>query len=150
MAADVVSVIERLVILQKAMPGINDAHPEVPLSLPAIPAWMNFVGAGVYDRKPHGNDLDVITRQFVMRLAVFPTTSGDSGEPEQKLKPWFETVRAYFDGYPTLNNLSAVRNAQIVGDSGPLKVTVAGTDYLGIDFRLQVIGLFKIIFKPGE
>jgi hypothetical protein len=149
----------RLQTLQEAIPDIVTAYDQLPRGMVPtnkMPAFLNFVRTATYDDKIIGEDTLETTRQFLMWLLVKPAAEGEEGEGEALVEPWIDTVAKYFFARPSLGNLSGIVYSHITEDSGPKKLVWPGTPanplgiYWGVEFRINVIEIFKRTYSSNE
>lgn len=154
----VATVKTRLAAIQETISGVKRAYAQPPLSLPAsdLPAMVNFAGAATHEWRVAGNDVDLETRAYLMRLYVAPLTTGVPGEMERLCEPFFVSVRDMFAARPGLglgtkgSHLTGVQLAILQGDSGVSVMTYGGAQYVGVEFRLQVTELVEVNYADYD
>lgn len=148
----VVTVKARLARIQGKIAGVRRSYAQAPLSLPDsdLPCFVNFSGAATHDSRIGGADVDAETRQYLMRLYIKQLGQGIDGEAERLCEPFFDLVRDTFMGRPGLEQLNNVQWARLLGDSGAGVMAYAGTSYIGIEFRLQVMELVAVTYAAGD
>lgn len=150
----VASIKTRLTAIQEAISGVKRAYAQPPLSLPPsdLPVFVNFTGAATHDWRVMGSDTDSETRAYVMRLYVAPYQEGIPGEGERLCEPFFVSVRDAFAARPGLSDpithahATGVLGAALLGDSGVAVLNYNGVQYVGIEFRLQVVELVEVSY----
>ena len=142
----------RLAEIEEEIAGINQAYAQAPLSLPAsdLPAFVNFAGQSTHDWRIAGSDTDSETRLYLLRLYVAPLSTGQPGEIERLCEPFLTSVRDAFAARPSLGRLTSVQMAVFLGDGGPAVLLYGGTRYVGVEFKLQVMELVRVIYADYE
>lgn len=148
----VVTVKTRLATIQAAITGVKRAYAQAPLSLPDsdLPCFVNFTGAATHESRVGGADVDAETRQYLMRLFIKKSGQGIDGEAERLCEPFFDLVRDTFMARPGLEQLNSVQLARLLGDSGVNALVYAGEQYIGIEFRLQVMELLRVTYAEKD
>ena len=148
----VLAVKARLAEVEGGIAGINRAYAQAPLSLPAsdLPAFVNFAGQATHDWRIAGSDTDSETRLYLLRLYIAPLTTGTPGEIERLCEPFLTSVRDTFAARPSLERLNGVQSAVLLGDGGPVVMQYGGTQYIGVEFKLQVTELVEVIYADYE
>ncbi len=148
----VVTVKTRLAAIQAAISGVGRAYPQAPLSLPGsdLPAFVTYTGQATNDWRITGSDVDSETRIYLMRLYVAPLQQGVPGEMERLCQPFFASVRDAFGARPGLEILNGVLTATLLGDGGPAVMAYGSVQYIGIEFRLQVIELVEVSYADYD
>lgn len=152
----------RLALIQPAISGVEQAYAEGPKALvPAnMPLFVNLLGPTQADHKALGAEANLRANTILMRLYVCPIQQGLDGEAERLVEPLIPLVWACFDARPGLGTyglsisdlvpLAGVRGAHILSDSGIRSLVYAGTPYLGVEFRLNVIQIVEVSYAPYE
>jgi hypothetical protein len=149
----VATVKAQLATLQEQIAGVNRAYVQGPLSLPAtdLPAFVNYTSAATHEWRVLGAETDRETRQYLMRLYVCTAQDGIEGEAERRCEPFFASVRNFFAAHLSLGQLRFVEIATLLGDSGVRgDLAYAGEQFIGIEFRLQVIEHVPVTFAANE
>lgn len=153
----VATVKTRLAEIGKQIEGVRRAEAEPPRQLPPgdLPFFTVFTGPATFDWRSLGADYDQATRQYILRLYVKPKAAGLDGEVERLCQPFFERVRDAFARKPALG-LGAIDtqlpgvDALLLNDSGVAVLPYAGDEFIGIEWRLQVVETFQRRYDPGE
>jgi len=148
----VATVKARLASIEESITDVKRAHAQPPAALPAadLPAMVNFAGAAEHDWRILGSDSDQETRQYTLRLYIAPVGQGVPGEMERLCEPFFSSVRDTFAARPALEQLIGVIQATLLGDSGPVVMAYGKLQYIGIEFRLQVVELIGRMYDDYE
>ncbi len=147
---------QRLVQIQRQIPGVRRAFDYVPLALPDsdLPAFCNFVGPASFTQT--GDVVGEETRIWIMRLYVRPVLQGIDGETEKSVDQFLTGVRNTFLSHPAfgLGSLASllpeVKRAVWQGDNGIQVLDFAGQSYLGVEFRLAVTTTILIGYSDYE
>ena len=149
----VATVKAQLAVLQAQITDVKRAFAQGPLSLPLtdVPLFCNYTGAATHDWRILGAERDRETRLYLMRLYVCTAQDGIGGEAERRCEPFFPLVRDYFAARPSLGRLNGVEVATLLGDSGVMNpMLYAGEQFIGIEFRLQVVEHVNVVFAANE
>lgn len=132
----------QLVVLQKQITGIKNAYAEAPIGINTSenPVFINLTGSATENWEALGDDQNLETRVYNMRLYVAPVSSGLPGEAERLCEPFFSRVRDFFAAHPFLGNLRGVSTAYVISDSGVTRFAYDDPNllWIGIEFKLQV------------
>lgn len=148
----------RLAQIQAGITGVKRAFSHGPGAMPPgdLPCFVNFTGPARHDFLLAGNDQDIETRTYIMRLYVRPVGQGIDGEAERLCEPFFPRVRDIFAGRPGLglgttgSHLAGVQRAIFLGDSGTSVLRYNGQDFIGIEFRLEVSEYVEVVYEDYE
>lgn len=146
----------RLAEIQRGVTGVKRAYAFAPQSLPEsdLPLFCTFTGPATI--APLGETLIEETRAWLMRLYVKPVQAGYDGEAEKAVDEFLLSVRAAFLSHPLLGNgtkdsaLSFVERAVWMGDSGIQVLPYAGQNYLGVEFRLNIVSIVPVSIAGYE
>lgn len=130
--------------------GVKRAYAQGPASLPEsdFPLMVNFVGptrnvtgiGGYFFRE---------SRIFNCRLYVVPVLQGVDGEAERKVEPFIEDGMKCFIKHQSLGDgepadlIAGIFTVSYIGDSGVQVMRYAGTDYLGVEFKVAVDAIIE-------
>ena len=136
----------RLCQMQEAVVPNSDAAPVFFYAQEKSPFWVNRVGAFTIELE--SEEMQVVTYQVTMRLALNPVTSGIEFESERAIHTWLPTVTQYFGQRRQLKRTNAdtgldfldPRGAVIVGGRADYDMVVSGSgnNLFGIDFTIEV------------
>ncbi len=151
-------VVSRLAILQAQIAGIRRAYSEPPetISVMDMPLFINLVGPGSHDLATIGENYDLETRLYRMRLFIRPSVTGFPGEGETEARPFIRAVTSFFQGRPSLGGgalagLDEVQESAVIADSGVMQALMfGGTAHIGIEFTLQVKEYVFYDYAPNE
>jgi hypothetical protein len=154
----VATVKPRLVQIQKTITGVKRAYAQAPGAIPPgdLPLFLNFTGPSENNWEILGEDGDVETRMYLMRLLVRQLGQGIDGEAERLCEPFFTSVRNAFAARPGLglgtssSHLAGVQLAVLLGDSGVSVIKHAGEEFIGVEFRLQVTEYIEVSYAAYE
>jgi len=137
--------------------NVKKAYANGPASLPDadLPLFVNFVGptrqvlniGGMFFRE---------SRIFNCRLYVTPVQSGIDGEAEGRVEPFLDSGMQQFMAHQALGDgepadlIEGIFKIEYTGDSGIQVMRYAGTDYLGVEFRVAVDAISEITPAPFE
>lgn len=147
---------QRLAEIQRSVPGVRRAYAFAPQSLPEsdLPLFCTFSGSATVT--PLGETLLEETRTWLMRLYVKPVQAGYDGEAEKAVDEYLLSVRDAFLSHPLLGNgtkdsaLPFVEKAVWLGDSGIQVLPYAGQNYLGAEFRVNIVSIVPVIMAGYE
>jgi hypothetical protein len=146
-----------LVSQLKLVPGMGNALAQAPASLMGLnlPVSLVFEGPANDDYAQLGGGSFVqVSRNWFIRLYVAMAQQGVPGEAQAQVTPWFDTMRAFFYGRPSLGGAEFVQNARITGDRGVLVLPYGGgaegSLYVGTEFTMSVVGIVPRTFATGE
>lgn len=148
----------RLAQIQKTVTGVKRAYAQAPGAIPPgdLPLFLNFTGPSENNWEILGEDGDVETRMYLMRLLVRQIGQGIDGEAERLCEPFFARVRNTFAARPGLgsgtagSHLAGVQAAVIRGDSGVSIIKHAGEEFIGIEFKLEVREYVEVVYEDYE
>lgn len=154
----VATIKSRLVQIQKTITGIKRAYAQAPGAIPPgdLPLFLNFTGPSQNNWEILGDDGDLETRLYLMRLLVRQLGQGIDGEAERLCEPFFASVRDTFAARPGLglgtsgSHLAGVQIAALLGDSGVSVIKHAGEEFIGIEFKLEVREYVEIVYADYE
>jgi len=154
----VATVKPRLVQIQKTVTGVKRAYAQAPGAIPPgdLPLFLNFTGPSENNWEILGEDGDLETRVYMMRLLVKPLGQGIDGEAERLCEPFFASVRNAFASRPSLglgtkdSSLAGVQVATLMSDSGVSVIKHAGDEFIGIEFKLQVTEYIEVTYAAYE
>lgn len=150
---DIAAIKTRLAALEVTITGIVAAYAQTPASIVDLPCVLNYAGSAQYSRVALGQDADFEVRDMIVRVLVARIQQGIPGEAEGLVEAFIDRVRAFFDARPGLM-LSPVDNvvmrAGLVSDTGIARFAVAGEEFVGVEFRLQVQQHSTITFADYE
>lgn len=138
----------RLARIQTDITGITKAFDldEVPnkLTTAHLPAFINVPGEATAEWR--ADDLWAETRLWYMVLYITPLQRPyEIAFRLGEARVFFERVRDAFVARKTLESLRYLEDSTYLGDSGNvLPLVFAGTEYTGIEFRLQTVELTNI------
>jgi len=138
---DIAALKTRLVALEQQITGIAAAFEHVPASIVDLPCVLNFTGPADYSRFTTGQDSDYETRVMLLRFLIARVQQGIPGEAEERVDPFIDRVREFFDARPGLiidPAEQAMFRAGVLSDTGVARFAVAGEEFIGVEFRLQV------------
>lgn len=146
----------RLAEIQRSVLGVKRAYAYAPQSLPEsdLPLFCTFTGPATI--APLGETLIEETRTWFMRLYVKPVQAGYDGEAEKAVDEFLLSVRDAFLFHPLLGNgtkdsaLPFVERAVWLGDSGIQVLPYAGQNYLGAEFRLNIVSIVPVSIAGYE
>lgn len=146
----------RLAEIQRSVPGVKRAYAFAPQLLPEsdLPLFCTFTGPATV--APLGETLIEETRTWLMRLYVKPVQAGYDGEAEKAVDEFLLSVRDAFLSHPLLGNgmkdsaLPFVERAIWQGDSGIQILPYAGQNYLGAEFRLNIVSIVPVSIAGYE
>lgn len=146
----------RLAEIQRSVPGVKRAYAFAPQLLPEsdLPLFCTFTGPATV--VPIGETLIEETRTWFMRLYVKPVQAGYDGEAEKAVDEFLLSVRDAFLSHPLLGNgtkdstLPFVERAAWLGDSGVQVLPYAGQNYLGAEFRLNIVSIVPVSIAGYE
>lgn len=135
-----------LATVEAGITGVIRAEKDPPRTIASadMPLFLNFTGPATYAYNPiPGTKLIRETRVYFLRLYVMGTGQGAEYEAEVKAQPFFERVRAAFYANATLKAVSTVERARLIGDTGIQVLGYFGTEFLGVEWQLQVSELVQ-------
>lgn len=162
MSADVSDVLPRLAEIERellnpisGLPVI--AYDSAPFSLNSadLPAWVNLPGPAVVDWDMRAGEDSLYkegyeTRQYNCLLHIVSAAAGIPGEAFAACEPYFALGRQVLESHQSLKDLGGISSVRLLGDDGTIRLPYAGVDYLGIRFRLQIIGRVRVKIAQGE
>lgn len=154
----VATVKARLAVIQVGITGVKRAFAQAPGTLPPgdLPLFANFTAAARHNWQIIGDDQDLETRLYLMRLYVRELGQGIDGEAERLCESFFTSVRDTFAARPGLglgtagSHLAGVQLAVFLGDSGVSVLRHNGQDFIGIEFRLEVSEYVEVNYEEFE
>lgn len=138
---DIAALKTRLVTLELQISGIVAAYEHVPASVVDLPCVLNYTGPADYSRFATGQDSDFESRVMILRFLIARVQQGIPGEAESLVEPFIDRVRSFFDARPGLiidPADQAMYRAGVLSDTGVARFAVAGEEFIGVEFRLQV------------
>jgi hypothetical protein len=144
----VTTIATRLARIQADIDGITSAFDldEIPNSLTSahLPAFVNVPGEASAERI--ADDLWRETRLWYMVLYISPLQRPfELAFRMGIVRPFFVRVRDAFVARKTLESLRYLEDSTYLGDSGNvLPLVFAGTEYSGIEFRLQTVEITNV------
>ncbi len=156
MTATMDQIRQRLAEIQASVTGIKRAYVRAPQALADsdLPAFCTFAGAATLTALSDG--LAEETRTWLMRLYVTPILSGIDGEAEKVVEEFLIQVRNVFLKHPQLGKgvkdavLPFVEKTVWLGDNGIQILPYAGQNYLGIEFRLNIVTIASVTIANFE
>ncbi len=147
---------QRLAEIQAAVSGVKRAYTRAPQALADsdLPAFCTFAGGSVIN--PISETLIEETRTWLMRLYVKPILSGIDGEAEKAAEEFLIQVRNTFLSHPQLGKgtkdavLSFVEKVVWLGDNGIQILPYAGQNYLGVEFRVNIVTIVPLTIAKYE
>jgi hypothetical protein len=156
MTATMDAIRQRLAEIQASVTGVKRAYVRAPQSLADsdLPAFCTFVGLASIN--PIGETLAEEVRTWLMRLYVKPILSGIDGEAEKAAEEFLIQVRNTFLSHPQLGKgakdavLSFVEKVVWLGDNGIQILPYAGQNYLGVEFRMNIVTIVPLTIAKYE
>jgi hypothetical protein len=147
---------QRLAEIQRSVPGVKRAYAFAPQSLPEsdLPLFCTFTGPATI--VPLGETLIEETRTWLMRLYVKPVQAGYDGEAEKAVDEFLLSTRDAFLSHPLLGSgvkdstLPFVKKSVWLGDGGIQILPFAGAQYLGAEFRLNIVSIVPVTIAGYE
>ena len=144
----------KLAALQATISGVTHAFAQAPADLNTadMPAFCNFTGQATDDYQAGGDEVDVVTRTYNMRLYVLPAVDGLPGEAERLCEPLIDAVRLFFSAHLQLGGLQGVQSALITGDSGVARLVFndPSQPIYGVEFKLAVTEYIGFTYADNE
>ena len=141
----------------RRVPQRRAALAQAPASLMGLnlPVALVFEGPANDDYAQLGGGSFVqVSRNWFIRLYVAMVQQGVPGEAQAQVTPWFDTIRNFFYGRPSLGGAEFVQNARIMSDRGVLVLPYGngteGSTYIGTEFTMSVVGIVARTFAAGE
>lgn len=147
MSTDLSAMLDRLVLMQKAvMPG-SDAVPVSFYSQEGLPFWTNKIDSVVIELD--SQDIQVLTYRIRMRQVLAFVTEGWDQEAEGYIATWLPTVTLYFGQRRQLRRTSADSDVINLDPRGALLTDVnavdgdmqnsgIGANQFGLDYYIEV------------
>lgn len=135
------TVIPQLATIFGAVSGVTRTHTTLPGSLNAVdlPALLfvpreaeYVINAGMTEER----------RDYAMLLYVAPLAANSFGQAHNDCLPFFSSVRTAWAAAAALNSLANVVFAELSRDSGVTPLIYGQTQYVGIEWTLNVRELF--------
>jgi hypothetical protein len=143
----VTTVTERLASILESIAGVERVYAGRPRDIPPsdFPAFVVFTDASTYDLSGDGmSDYAICQRTYRMVLLAMPWVMASELEAEAACRPFFDRVEAVFLDRQGLdhprgeNDLQGVQRTVYLGDSGVINIRLAGKDYSGVEFKIDV------------
>ena len=146
----VTTTIARIATILENIEGVVSVYAGRPNDVPPalFPAFIVLTDAGEIDNESFAaNDMALIIRQYRLILLVASWATGIELESEGLCRPFFERVEDAFLQRPGLENpkslaignqLQGVHDARLLSDTGIINIRIAGADFAGVQWVLQV------------
>ncbi len=141
-------ILDQLVLLSKQIDGIVEADDKRENAIGNMPKMVVFPATAVYTR--NSRDILVDDELYALRLVVTNYQMDTSGAAEKACHPFLISVPRFFAGRPTLGRLPNIKDAWLTSRGLITKFTIAGNDYLGLEWMLKVTTYEDITYAAGE
>jgi hypothetical protein len=142
------SVKARLQLLLEALPGVRAVYTQSLRNTAEFPSFVITTGPATYERLE--SDMTTIRRAYRLLLLVKPAELGVQLEAEEASEPFYALMSDLLQERPGLwittpnNTVDGVLDAGLLSDTGLVARSLAGVDWLGVEWELEVLELENI------
>ena len=145
--------LDRIATILEGITGITSVYAGRPHDVPPAntPAFIVFTDAATAETD-EGRGMDdsyFVVRVYRLILVVAPWVTGTELASEGLCRPFFDRVETAFVDRPMLeltpgnSPLTPVVRCRYLQDSGVINITVAGKNFAGVEFRIEVVEIHQ-------